>query len=395
MSASAPEESPGDRSPISDAEWAEFARQAEHGAADAPKEPSARARMVTARLRAEDERSARQQRRWGRKPKRQEPEGWRTGPAWQEMRGGGKGRRRLVSALGVLLGVALAVVAVRPELVTERLPGAWGDGETTPLAAETTRPTAAPPEDSFPDHPTVEEPFRGSPAARWADGADGIVLPPAKAVGGMSKDQVEHALRSSKALLVAANLDAATLRGGRPGAVMALLDPLQSDVHGMVDEALRKPGPKQDPLWLFSRFDPTEVRLVGDVVKARGRMTFGEGDRPGEVRVHVDYTFVYPLVKAESGADEVARTIVRRQMTFALYDPARTRATSGKLHVLEMRLNSGNSDCARNGDGFLRPQFVQDLASGASGAPGPTLDPYDRSKDIKDLPKECGTVTRT
>lgn len=108
--------------------------------------------------------------------------------------------------------VGVAVVAVRPELVTDNLPDG-GESDVAPLAQETARPTAAPSGDAFPDRPTLKDPFRGSPAVRWADGAAGIVPPEAKAVGGMSKEQVAHALRSTKEVLVAANLDPATLRG--------------------------------------------------------------------------------------------------------------------------------------------------------------------------------------
>ncbi|MGW7362266.1 hypothetical protein ACWGI8_02310 [Streptomyces sp. NPDC054841] len=389
MGQNAPEGRPEGGSSVSDEEWAQFVGRAEKdGGAGAPKEPSARARMVTERLRAEDERRRRE-------GKPAEPEGWRTGPAWQEMNGGAKKRRRLALVLGTLATVALAVVAIRPELATDRLHGD-ADKNAAPLSAETVRPTAAPPEELFPDLPTLKEPFRGSPAARWADGAAGIQVPEAKAVGGMSKDQVAHALRSTKELLVASNLDPATLRGDRPAAALALLDPRQKDVHGLLERALREPGKDQDPLSMFSRFDPAEVRLVGDVVKTRGRMTFGKGERSGEVQVHADYTFVYPVVKAKPGADEVTRTVVRRQMTFALYDPAKVVTTRGRLHVLRWEMTSGNSDCAKDGDGFLRPRFAEDLAGGAApGASGPAVDPYDRSQDLADLPQECGTVTRT
>ncbi|MFJ6635494.1 hypothetical protein ACIQMR_29475 [Streptomyces sp. NPDC091376] len=385
MGKNAPEGRPGDGSPVSDEEWAEFVRRAGEGSgADAPKEPSARARMVAARLRAEDERRRRE-------GKPAEPEGWRTGPAWQERSGSARKRRRLVAVLGVLVAVGLSVVAVRPELVT----GEAAREESAPLAAETARPTAAPSAELFPDRPTLKEPFRGSPAVGWAAGAAGIELPEAKAVGGMSKEQVAHALRSTKELLVASNLDPATLRGEWPRAALKLLDPLQKDGHGALEKALRAPAKEQDPLWMFSRFDPSQVRPAGDVVRTRGRMTFGKGDRSGEVRVYADYTFVYPVVKAKPGADEVTRTVVRRQLTVALYDPAEVITTRGRLYVFRMDMNSGNSDCSKDGDGFLRPQFTEDLAGGAPEVSGPSVDPYDRSRDLDDLSQECGAVTRT
>ncbi|MFG2879579.1 hypothetical protein ACGFYU_31990 [Streptomyces sp. NPDC048337] len=142
-----------DRPGVSDEEWARFMEQAAAGPGEAPKEPSARARMVTERLRREQGR---------------EPAGWRTGPAWQDMPGGrGKAKRRIKATLAVVFIAGLALVAVRPELVIDRLTGKADAREAAkvPLGSETARPTA-PPGAAFPDQPTLQEPFRGSPAAQ-------------------------------------------------------------------------------------------------------------------------------------------------------------------------------------------------------------------------------------
>ncbi|MFM9797358.1 hypothetical protein ACKI1M_48725, partial [Streptomyces turgidiscabies] len=78
--------------------------------------------------------------------------------------------------------------------------------ETVSLPAETAAPTAAPGPASE-EVPTIDRPFAGSPAAGWGDGEAGIVLPAAKAVGTVSKEQVAQALELTKKLLVGANLD--------------------------------------------------------------------------------------------------------------------------------------------------------------------------------------------
>ncbi|MET8115927.1 hypothetical protein [Streptomyces prasinus] len=90
-----------DSSSLPDGVWAKFVEDSERNIrASAPKEPSARARMVTERLRAMDEARARAggsgKRRWGRNasaapPAR--PEGWRAGPAPQDVNGRAPGRR--------------------------------------------------------------------------------------------------------------------------------------------------------------------------------------------------------------------------------------------------------------------------------------------------------------
>ncbi|MFI2778156.1 hypothetical protein [Streptomyces sp. ALB3] len=383
-----PSERPDDGGSVSDEQWAELVRQAESGGADAPKEPSARARMVTARLRALDEEAAaRGGRRRGLKGGPAEPwqpDGWRTAPAYPDR---SRKRRRLALTLGFVAVVGLLVVAMRPSLLTGHLPGGGDSAGAAPLPAETAPPTGAPAGETVPERPTRAQPFLGSPAIRWADGAAGIEVPQAEAVAGMSKDEVEHALKATKRLLVAANLDPATLRGENPDAALALLDPLQKGERERLERSLAAPDEARDPLMLFSRFDPGEARLVGDVVKTRGRMTF-EAGAAGSVEVHADYTFVYPLVRP--GGDEVARTIVRRRLTTALHDPERFVATRGKLSVVRSQQNFGNTACEVN-DGFLHPSFPGD--SPDPGPAGADVDPYDRSEWQAD--GSCGTVTRT
>ncbi|MFG2428816.1 hypothetical protein [Streptomyces sp. NPDC048590] len=391
-----PEDHPdhGGTPSVSDEQWAQLVRQAEAGGAGAPKEPSARARMVTARLRELDEQAARAQgsgRRWGRKPKQVEPwqpDGWRTGPAWQQMNGGARKRRRLAGTLGFLAVMGVLVVAMRPSLVTDHLPGGGGspDADTTRLLSETAPPTAAPTREA-PDRPTLDEPFRGSPALRWADGAQGIEVPAAKAAGGLSQDEVADALNKTRRLLVESNLNPATLRGERPRAVLQLLDPHVEGAREQLENSLSQPTESNDPVMLVSRFDPAEAEVLGDVVKVRGRMTFKAGE-PGSVEVDADYSFVYALRKA--GGDDVARTIVRRRLTAVLYDPERWDATRGKLALTSYESNVGNTECDTH-DGFLHPWFDSDDHAAAPG--DELIDPYDRSEWPDQ--KECGTVTRT
>ncbi|MER7690752.1 hypothetical protein [Streptomyces sp. NPDC097610] len=390
---------------VPDDVWERFARDTERDIrSSAPKEPSARARMVTERLRQKDAKGA-------------QPEGWRTGPAWQEMDGRASRRRRLWAILGVPVAIAVALVAVKPSL----LPGdPFGTSSGTPsagasaaaLPAETAPPTAAP-SSAAPDTPTLDRPFAGSPAERWADGAAAIVVPKATPVGTFTSAQVAAALKQAKTLLVGANLTPGTLRGERPESALAVLDPKQPRMLDDLNSWLRAPGKKHDPLMLFSRFDPAEVRPAGNVVKVRGRTTFKAGEH-GSVAIHMDYTFVYPLIQADQaskasgaaatsgaptegfggGSTEVARTIVRRVLDLELLDPRKYQATPGKLSVIRYDQDLGNTACDVY-DGFLHPQFDSAAPTGAPPT-GPTTDPYDRSRDIEHSGTEtCGTLSRT
>ncbi|MEV7524697.1 hypothetical protein [Streptomyces sp. NPDC091371] len=365
----------------SDEEWARFMEQAAAGDGNAPKEPSARARMVTERLRHQQD----------------PPPGWRTGPTWQEREGRGRRKRRLKAVLAVVVIAGIALIAVRPELVIDRVTGktqAREDAKNAgPPAPETARPTAPPPS-ADPDAPTLQEPFRGSPALQWADGAAGIELPAAEAVGGVSKEKIAEGLQNAKAFLVAANLDPAVLKGQRPEAALALLDPKDTDSAAHLEKSLAQPGKQQDPMNLFSRYNPAELKLVGEVVKVRGRMWVEPGKEAGQAQIRVDYSFVYPLAKAAQGADRVERTIVRREISFMVADPRKWQVTTGRLRLADYRVDLANSACEVY-DGYMHPGFDADPVTGVTPS-GTPEDPYDRSKSIEATSQDgCGTVSRS
>ncbi|MGW0854041.1 hypothetical protein [Streptomyces sp. NPDC002690] len=370
-----------DGASIPDEEWERFLRDSEAGVRDAPKEPSARARMVTRRLAEAPEPPA----------------------AWRSFQPAPKRRRTGWYVVGTLLVVALLVVAVAPNRVAGWLSGDFSGpgGEevaTAPLADETARPTAPPAADGVGELPTLDEPFRGSPAATWKDGAAGIHLPDAKATGWMTKAQVADALARTRDFLVATSLDPATLRGERPEAAIAQINPQQTDMRDYLANAFRTPDKDHDPLMLFSRFRPSQVRLVGDVVKTRGRVTFAEGKR-GALEVTADISYVYPLVRAAAGSDEVARTIVRRETVVSWSDPAKVRIDPGTFSLVSYTAHTANGGCDPR-RGYLLPEFADDRAT-TDDASGPAVDPYDRSTAMDDLLPEqgesatCGRATRT
>ncbi|WP_280878388.1 hypothetical protein [Streptomyces pseudovenezuelae] len=362
-------------SSIPDEVWEQFIRDSERDIrGSAPKEPSARARMVSERLKREGAPS----------------EGWRTGPTGTAKKGR---RRKMWAIIGVPVAIAVAVVAMKPSLLPGDPFGGQADVDeaASPLAAETAPPTAAPGA-ADPATPTLDEPFAGSPALNWADGGAGIVLPKATVVGAVSKDKVELALQQTRKLLIDANLNPKVVAGARPVAALSVLDPKQPGLIDDLNTALRAPSEAHDPLSMFSRFDPDEVRLVGDVIKTRGRITFKKG-RFDAVTVHADFTFVYPVVRTD-GSTEVTRTIVRRVIDTELPDPAHYKVTSGRLMVVKYDEDAGNSACDVN-DGYLHPRFPSQAPSASATPTGPSVDPYDRSRDIGEESGDCGTVSRT
>ncbi|MEH6373745.1 hypothetical protein V7793_05205 [Streptomyces sp. KLMMK] len=357
-----------DGSSRSDEEWERFLRESVAGAADAPKEPSARARDVAKRLRAEPGGGS---------------EGWRSyTPARPKRRFGW-------SVAGLLAVLVLLVVAVAPGRVVDLFAGA----DSSPSPAETARPTRAPAAEAA-RRPTMEEPFRGSPAAGWASGAAGITVPEASAVGWMSTAEVERALASSRDFLVASGLDGGVLRGERPEKAIALINPHQKDVQDLLNTAFRAPSEKNDPLFLFSRFQPSRTRLVGDVVKTRGRLTYREGER-GALQVTADVTFVYPVTRADAGGDgEIVRTIVRRELVLSWDDPRKVITEPGTFSIVSHKYDMTNGGCGAP-TGYFTPPFGTDRRADKTGT---EVDPYDRSTPVgrgESSGNECRRATRS
>ncbi|WAL93321.1 hypothetical protein [Streptomyces sp. Je 1-369] len=368
---------------MSDEEWERFLRESVTGAAGAPVEPSARAREVQRRLK---EGAAGQE--------AGQAEGWRTySPARPRRRTGWY-------VTGVVAAVALLGVSLFPQQVFGLFDGDDGDGQSeAPLAAESERPRDAPGGEPA-QRPTWDEPFRGSPAARWAEGASGITVPAAKATGWMDAAQVERALEQSRRFLVDAGLDRGVLRGERPTKAIGLLNPHQDDVQDYLRTSLssKTPTSTNDPLLLFSRFRPQQAQLVGDVVKTRGRLSYREGKR-GALEVTADVTFVYPVAPAgDRGRDaDIVRTIVRREVVMSWDDPDKVSTEPGTMSLVSYTLDLTNGGCSAP-TGYFTPPF--DTADKQHADAEHRLDPYDRSKSVDSDAtraggKSCATATRS
>ena len=105
--------------PLPDDVWDRFLQDSERNIrATAPKEPSARARMVARRLREEDERAAAEapRRRFGRRRGgrvQAAPHVWRSGTTDESERRLSR-RRLLRSTIGVILVVLVVLIALSP-----------------------------------------------------------------------------------------------------------------------------------------------------------------------------------------------------------------------------------------------------------------------------------------
>ncbi|MEU6817911.1 hypothetical protein [Streptomyces sp. NPDC046860] len=348
-----------DGSSRSDEEWDRFLRESVAGVPDSPKEPSARARDVAKRLRAV-------------------PGGGVAGrashpPARPKRRTGGY-------VVGLLAVLALLGVALAPQRWVNLITGGT---DSAPLSAQ---------------RPTADQPFRGSPAARWASGPAGITMPKAETVGWMDAAEVERALARSRDFVVASGLDRGVLRGERPEKAIAQINPHQKDVQELLRVAFRTPSEKNDPLLLFSRFKPSRAHLVGDVVKTRGELTYREGER-GALQVTADVTFVYPVARADAGGsvdgnDEIVRTIVRRELVLSWDDPDKVVTEPGTFSIVSYKYNVTNGGCGAP-TGYFVPPFGTDHQQAEADR---EIDPYERGTPVvrgESSGEECGRATRS
>jgi hypothetical protein len=181
-----------------------------------------------------------------------------------------------VAALAVLVGAgALLVDRARPG-VTETSPS------TTGTAVDRT--------------PGVDlsQPFAGTPAAGWADGAAGIVPPAAAPVGAYTAEQVAAAYEQVRQVLVTARLDVAVLEGHDHGRYLALLAP---GARASVTADLATP----EGYGLVTRI-ADGFHLLPVPPKVAGAMWAAEAP-DGALTVHTDYLFVYAF--APSDPEEV------------------------------------------------------------------------------------------
>lgn len=151
------------------------------------------------------------------------------------------------------------------------------------------------------------DPFLGTPANDWADGAAGIVAPPAEPVGGFTPAQVAAAYATTGELVAAASLDMQTLLGGQPAALERLLTARQRaaftaglDAHGLGKD--RRPLSTRS--WVAS-FAPGTAQLDGGVIKVSGTMDAVAVTESGRqvLRVEVNYSFVYAVEPPHNRTD--------------------------------------------------------------------------------------------
>jgi hypothetical protein len=238
------------------------------------------------------------------------------------------------------------------------------------------------------------DPFAGSPADPWADGAAGIPIPAAKAHGPYTAAQVHAAYVSVRDMLVAGNLDWPTLRGGYPAAYAKLL-PRQE--RAFFTGNLNKRGTSKDGAVLSTRdwvasFAPGTTRFVTSVVKVEGTMSASEAtDSSGRVlRITVDYLFTYAVEPPGSPADWMR--VVDQESGY--FDLAQWDDPAGPLEPWAFTGTSHAGVICGTTDGYIHPDYPNNRGQGIQPS-GPPVNPYSTATPSPSDHNNCQPTTGT
>ncbi|MBK1785565.1 hypothetical protein [Prauserella cavernicola] len=231
----------------------------------------------------------------------------------------------------------------------------------------------------------LDRPFAATPAHDWADGAAGITVPEAVAVGGFSAEQVGEAYATVKELVVASRLDTRMLERGDVEPFLGLL------AEGQREELREQFAAEEWPSGFATRIAPG-FRLLDVEPKVEGTMTAEPGDQPGSLRVRTNHVFAYAFDVADprqvrAPLDIVA--VLRADVSYVLL-------TGGGWYPEDLgyRLEYGDSfgysiACGPMLEGLLAPSYHEEPELGLPSGKRPP-EYFDHSLP---MPNEntCGT----
>lgn len=201
------------------------------------------------------------------------------------------------------------------------------------------------------------DPFAGTPAEHWADGVAGITIPAARAHGPYSAAQVRSAYETTRKLLIAANLDWPTLRGGSPKAFEKLLTgpELKEFLAGLHTTALYKDGAEKNTRKWITTFAPGSTKFVTMIIKVHGTMKAGVAAVTGGqvLRITVDYLFTYVV---EPPGDPAGWMRIVQQQSGTV-DFGRWDGQGGSFDPwYDMSGSTAGARCDTR-DGYIHPDF--------------------------------------
>jgi hypothetical protein len=256
----------------------------------------------------------------------------------------------VVVIVALLIGVSIGarnLLHRSPAAATGGASGASNSGTPTQTPAATTPAASA------------ADPFASVPAD-YANGAAGIIVPPAVPTGSFTATQVSKAFAVVKQLVIAADLNSPTLNGGRPAKFASLLLPAQRKWFnaGLAKTGFTKNVPNSSRVWVNS-FLPGSVTFVTTTVKVFSEpMTASVAtvQHRKVLQIFGSYIFVYAVQKP-GVPGTLLRVVTRSKDTV---DFAHWTDSSGPLQpwLTNVEISDAGVLCGTT-DGYLHPQFPQ------------------------------------
>lgn len=208
------------------------------------------------------------------------------------------------------------------------------------------------------------KPYSNTPAASWADGADGIVEPTPVAVGQFTAVQVGEAQAAAKQLLITGHLDNRMLVDHDPSAFLALLAPtMQSRVRAEIA------GTDRDYGGALTLLAPG-YHLLPVPIKVDGSMT-PQVNQDGNLVIHVNYVFAFPFAPVDPNSIQYAwETVAVQHTQFDVETIAGNRyvAADQGLWLMNTSGYTANESCSAADQGYLGPAYSDQAAPGAASA---------------------------
>jgi hypothetical protein len=172
----------------------------------------------------------------------------------------------------------------------------------------------------------LDAPFAGTPAAGWADGAEGITVPAPMQVGEFSAEEVAAATKQVREALIASRLDPEMLVGHNPDAYLGALAP---DARKLL-KPLFGTGREPQAQALVSLIAPGNP-LLDVEPKVTGTMTV-EAGAPNQLIIHTNYLFAYAFEPDDPSAVSDPMdliVLVRAQVDYRLLKEGYTEDSLG------------------------------------------------------------------
>lgn len=296
-----------------------------------------------------------------------------TGAQWPGPPGPPPPKRRTGLVVGLVAGVlvlllclgAVGFVAVRT------LSG--DEGDETP-------PVTAPSDDATPretPEPADRDPFAGSPAADFAVGEDGIVLPEAEAVGDFSRREVADALVAVREALIALRIDQRMLFEHDPEPFLELVAPDNADY---LKEAF-----DSGSFGYFATQIADHATLVEPAPRVHGEISFeATTDEQGIRVIEVVTSFLWAYAFEPPSEDLDGIVVVRDELVWQIPHSDDVLDSSQGLWLWNGESYAWGIDCDAFAQSLLAPQ-----SRPGRGIDGPDQDDIFDLDSGLDYPDTC------